>query len=85
MERLSYEVLQQLVQGENPELAQQLVLSTILGQPDASSWHRQLLSLSFLRSLLAKDARNLLHALATSTSEKLEEQSYITGWRGATK
>ena len=77
LERLSYEVLLRLTKSEKPELAQQLVLRTILDRPDASSWHRKLLSISFMNSLSAKDAHHMLLAFATAIGEKLEEQSYI--------
>lgn len=77
LERLSYNALLALVNGDKPELAQCLVLRTILDRPDASSWHRSLLSLGFMRSLSAKDAHEMLLAFATSIGEKLEEQSYV--------
>ena len=77
LERLSYEVLLRLAKSDKPELAKQLVLRTILGRPDASSWHRQLLSVSFMKSLSAKDAQEMLLAFATEIGEKLEEQSYV--------
>ena len=78
LERLSYEVLQGLTQSDNPELAQQLVLQTIIDRPDASSWHRQLLSVPFMNSLSAQNAHDMLLAFATAIGEKLEEQSYVS-------
>lgn len=77
LERLSYEVLLRLAKSEKPELAQQFVLRTILDRPDASSWHRRLLSISFMKCLTAKDAHQMLLAFATAIGEKLEEQSYV--------
>jgi hypothetical protein len=77
LERLSYETLLQLSKGDKPELAQQLVLRTILDRPDASSWHRQLLSVRFLKGLPARKAHEMLLAFATAIGEKLEEQSYV--------
>ncbi|KAF1989107.1 hypothetical protein K402DRAFT_327682 [Aulographum hederae CBS 113979] len=77
LERLSYRVLLRLASSDKPELAQQLVLRTILDRPDASSWHRELLSSSFMKSLCAKDAQELLLAFAAAIGEKLEEQSYV--------
>jgi hypothetical protein len=77
LERLSYEMLLKLATGDKPELAQKLVLQTILDRPDASSWHRQLLSIPFLKSLSSKDAHDMLLAFATAIGEKLEEQSYV--------
>jgi hypothetical protein len=77
LERLSYETLRGLAQSDNPELAQQLILQTIINRPDASSWHRQLLSLPFMNSLNAQNAREMLLAFASAIGEKLEEQSYV--------
>ncbi|KAL5354898.1 hypothetical protein ACLOAV_000989 [Pseudogymnoascus australis] len=77
LERLYYNLLLRLAEGEKPELAQQLVLRTILDRPDSSSWHRQFLSISFMNSLSAKDAHRMLLAFATAIGEKLEEQSYV--------
>ncbi|KFY44992.1 hypothetical protein V494_01214 [Pseudogymnoascus sp. VKM F-4513 (FW-928)] len=77
LEQLSYSVLRRLVNGEKPELAQQLVLRTIIERPDASSWHRQILTLRFLNSLAAEDAHQMLFAFATAIGEKMEEQSYV--------
>ncbi|KFZ05992.1 hypothetical protein V501_07832 [Pseudogymnoascus sp. VKM F-4519 (FW-2642)] len=77
IELLSYELLLQLTKSEKPELAQQLVLRTILDRPDASSWHRLFLSVPFMKSLSAKDAHQMLLAFATAIGEKLEEQSYV--------
>lgn len=77
LERLTYEILLRLAKSENPKLAQQLILQTIIDRPDASSWHRELLSIQFMNSLPAKDAHEMLSAFATAIGEKLEEQSYI--------
>ncbi|OBT63582.1 hypothetical protein VE03_07022 [Pseudogymnoascus sp. 23342-1-I1] len=77
LERLYYSALLQLTESEKPELAQQLVLRTIVDRPDASSWHRQFLSISFMKSLSAKDAHHMLLAFATAIGEKLDEQSYV--------
>jgi hypothetical protein len=77
LETLSYVILLKLSKGDRPELAQQLVLRTILDRPDASSWHRQLLSVKFMKRLSAKDAHDMLLAFAKAIGEKLEEQSYV--------
>jgi hypothetical protein len=77
LERLSYQLVLSLAESDKPQLAQQLVLRTIVDRPDASSWHRQLLSVSFLNSLPAKDAHDMLLSFATAIGEKLEEQSYV--------
>lgn len=77
IERLSYKVLLLLAKGERPELAQPYILQIILQRPDASSWHRLLMSPSFISSLNAKEARGVVLAFANSISEKLEDQSYV--------
>ncbi|KFZ25270.1 hypothetical protein V502_00253 [Pseudogymnoascus sp. VKM F-4520 (FW-2644)] len=77
LERLSYNILLGLAKSEKPELAQQLILRTVIDRPDASSWHRQLLSISFMKSLTAKDANQMLLAFANAIGEKLEEQPYV--------
>ncbi|KAH7329666.1 hypothetical protein B0I35DRAFT_48441 [Stachybotrys elegans] len=51
---------------------QQLVLQ---GDGADSSWHRHILNQSFLSSLPAKMARDLLHLLANAMQEKMREQS----------
>ncbi|OBT75831.1 hypothetical protein VF21_05528 [Pseudogymnoascus sp. 05NY08] len=77
IELLSYQLLLQLTKSEKPELAQQLVLRTILDRPDASSWHRLFLSVPFMNSLSAEDAHQMLLAFSAAIGEKLEEQSYV--------
>ncbi|KAG9229525.1 hypothetical protein BJ875DRAFT_523077 [Amylocarpus encephaloides] len=77
LENISYYALRQLSQSERPELAQQLILRTIIDRPDASSWHRQFLTPGFMNSLSAKDAHQMLLGFATAIGEKLEEQSYV--------
>lgn len=77
MERLSYEALQHLAESDKPQLASDLILKTILERPDASSWHRYLLSIGFLKRLPAKSAEEMFLSFASAIGEKLEEQSYI--------
>ncbi|KAL8689437.1 MAG: hypothetical protein Q9218_004886, partial [Villophora microphyllina] len=77
VEQLTYEALQHLANSDKPELASGLILKTILERPDASSWHRYLLSIGFLKRLPAKSAENILLSFATAIGEKLEEQSYV--------
>lgn len=77
LERLSYSGILHLTQCANPELAKKLVLRTIIDRSDASTWHRQLLSTSFMRSLSAKDAQEMLLDFSSAIGEKLEEQAYV--------
>lgn len=77
LEQMSYNALGKLASSDMPALASPLILQTILDRPDASSWHRILLSVGFLKKLRAEEAHNLLLGLAKGIGEKLEEQSYV--------
>lgn len=77
LERMSYKVLKSLAQSNMPSLASDLVVQTIINRPDASSWHRQLLSEKFLNRLRTKEAHRVLISLARAVGDKLEEQSYV--------
>lgn len=77
LEQMSYRALTKLASSEKPALASPLILQTILERPDASSWHRILLSVGFLKRLQAEEAHELLLGLAKGIGEKLEEQSYV--------
>lgn len=77
LERLSYEALKMLAKSNTPALASDLVVQTIIDRPDASSWHRELLSAGFLKRLRAKEAYEVLFNLARAINDKLEEQSYV--------
>ncbi|KAF4556643.1 Hypothetical protein D9617_1g085210 [Elsinoe fawcettii] len=77
LEQISYRALMALANSDVPALASPLILQTILERPDASSWHRMLLSIGFLKRLQADEAHDLLLDLAKGIGEKLEEQSYV--------
>lgn len=77
LEQMSYQALTKLANSDMPALASPLILQTILERPDASSWHRILLSVGFLKRLRAEEAHELLLGLAKGIGEKLEEQSYV--------
>lgn len=77
LEQMSYNALTKLANSDMPALASPLILQTILERPDASSWHRILLSVGFLKRLRAEEALELLLGLAKGIGEKLEEQSYV--------
>lgn len=77
LESMSYEALMKLRNSGKPALASPLILQTILDRPDASSWHRLLLSPGLLKKLRAEEAHELLMGLAKGIGEKLEEQSYV--------
>lgn len=77
LERMSYEALKMLAGSNTSALASGLVVQTIMERPDASSWHRQLLSTGFLKRLRAREAHDVLVDLAKAIGNKLEEQSYV--------
>ncbi|KAK8110168.1 uncharacterized protein PG998_006625 [Apiospora kogelbergensis] len=77
LESLSYSALLRLAESDNPGLAHELIVQTILERPDASSWHRQFLSTGYLKRLPPKDAQAVLLGLARGVGEKLEEQSFV--------
>lgn len=77
LESISYAALLQLAGSDEPRLAHDLILQTILERPDASSWHRQFLSAGYLKRLPAQDAQSVLFGLARGIGEKLEEQSFV--------
>jgi hypothetical protein len=77
IESLTYQCLLALAKGDKPSLAEDLIVRIIIDRPDASSWHRQMLSLSFFKRLPAKNAEQLLLGFAKAIGEKLEEQSYV--------
>ncbi|KAL1877508.1 hypothetical protein Daus18300_002496 [Diaporthe australafricana] len=77
LELMAYGALSTLARSSTPGLALPLILQTILDRPDASSWHRGILSPGLLKNLRAAEAHELLMGLAKGIGEKLEEQSYV--------
>ena len=77
LENISYAALLQLAGSDDPSLAHDLILQTILERPDASSWHRQFLSTGYLKRLPAQEAQAVLFGLARGIGGKLEEQSFV--------
>ena len=73
-ERMAYRLLMLLSRSDRPHLASTLIVRTVLDRPDASSWHRQLLSKRFLRNLAAGQAQDILYLFASSILETLQRQ-----------
>ena len=73
-ERMAYRLLMLLSKSDRPHLASTLIVRTVLDRPDASSWHRQLLSRRFLRNLSAGQAQDIFSLFASSILETLERQ-----------
>ncbi|KAI0100878.1 hypothetical protein GGR51DRAFT_341287 [Nemania sp. FL0031] len=77
MEHLSYRVVSKLAYSNTPILARDLIRRVIIEHPEASSWHRQFLSIGYMRDLPAEAAKTMLLSFAAAIGEKLEEQSYV--------
>ena len=75
--RKAYSLLKLLSAGDRPQYASTLILQNIMRGPQFSSWHRQLLTRSFLASLCAKDAESMVSAFASSIRGKLETQASL--------
>lgn len=73
-ERTAFGLLKSLSRSDRPDLASNLIVRTILDRPDASSWHRQLLSKGFIRSLWAGEAQDIISIFAASILERLQRQ-----------
>ena len=73
-ERMAYRLLMLLSRSDRPHLVSTPIVRTVLDRPDASSWHRQLLSKRFLKNLAAGQAQDILSLFASSTLETLERQ-----------
>ncbi|KAI0443180.1 hypothetical protein F4803DRAFT_516542 [Xylaria telfairii] len=77
IEQLAYQVVAKLAHSDTPTLARDLIRRAIIEHPEASSWHRQFLSIGYMRDLPAEAAKSMLLSFATAIGEKLEEQSYV--------
>lgn len=68
------QLLALLTKSDRPQIAFDLILSTIIDRPDTSSWHRQFLSSALLCRLPPAHARHLSTSFAQAIERKLEEQ-----------
>ena len=73
-EHIAYRLLRVLSKSDRPQLASDLIVRTILDHPNASSWHRQLLTKSLVRNLFAEQAQHMITLFASSILESLERQ-----------
>lgn len=78
-ERTAYQLLKLLSRSDRPNLASNLIVRFILDRPDASSWHRQLLTKSFIRNLWAAEAQDIISFFASSILEILQHQVTSSG------
>ncbi|KAF2754373.1 hypothetical protein EJ05DRAFT_139577 [Pseudovirgaria hyperparasitica] len=74
-ERVAYQLLRLLTLSDAPQLASSLILRAVLDHPDASSWHRLVLSPRFLRRMSASRVRAFMASFADEIRQKLALQS----------
>ena len=60
---------------DKPQVASDLVLSTIIDHPETSSWHRQFLTSTLLSRLSPSEAREMLQRFAKAIEVKLGKQA----------
>lgn len=70
---MAYKFLLLLAESDRPSLATDFILKIVIDRPDSSSWHRQLLSMGFLRSLSANQAKALIQSFADAIQQKTKE------------
>ncbi|TLD30390.1 hypothetical protein PspLS_02932 [Pyricularia sp. CBS 133598] len=74
---LAHRSLAELARRDISSNTRRLIIEEVMGSPEASTWHRQFLSIGIFRNLPAKEAEGLLLDFAAAIGEKLEEQSYV--------
>lgn len=74
LKRCTFQLVKMLVHCDRPTLASDLVLRVVLDRPQSSSWHRQLLSQSFLRRLPASDAQDCISKFAKAIISRTRQQ-----------
>lgn len=74
LERILYELIGFLASSDRPQLAADLSIRIVLNRPDASSWHRRLLGITYLKSLPLADVQLFFSKFGQSLSERLHEQ-----------
>jgi hypothetical protein len=71
VQELALTLLVRLIESDRPALAQDMALHVLLNRPEASSWHRQLLKLSYLRRMSSSDAKAFIERFADSILERM--------------
>jgi hypothetical protein len=74
LERILYELVGFLASSDRPQMAADLSVRIIMDRPDASSWHRKLLSIGYLRSLPHADVQVFFSNFVKVLSDRLDEQ-----------
>ncbi|KAL5417684.1 hypothetical protein PMIN04_007642 [Paraphaeosphaeria minitans] len=78
LERHTFQLVRMLVCCDRPNLASDLVVHIVLDRPQNSSWHRQLLSKSFLRRLPAAAAQECVSTFAKAIISITKKQAAIS-------
>ena len=73
-EFVALELLKLLMKSDRPALALPLIMNTILQRPDASSWHRQLLTPGLLRRLSTNEVFQLVSDLSYEMLDTLKKR-----------
>jgi hypothetical protein len=73
--RVAYSLLKLLVKSDNPSLAIDLVLESVLDRPNDSSWHRSLLTSAFFERLSYYQAQTCLRKFSSEIQRRLKEQA----------
>lgn len=77
VERVAFNLIKLLTSCDRPELASDVVIQAIITRPDASSWHRRLLSRTYLKRLHSMAASAFILAFTKTVIDKLNEQSTV--------
>lgn len=83
LENHTLRLIKLLTKCDRPALALELVVQIVLDRPDNSSWHRQLLSRSFVRRLPASAAQDCMDVFAKAIITSVERQNAETASREA--
>ncbi|KAF2279594.1 uncharacterized protein EI97DRAFT_482233 [Westerdykella ornata] len=75
LENKAFTLLALLSKSDRPGLATDMAVETILQRPEASSWHRSLLSPRIFRRLSASESRQCFVAFENAIIAKLDEQA----------
>jgi hypothetical protein len=75
LEKRTLELVRMLTHCDRPTLASDLVVRIVLDRPQNSSWHRQLLSPSFLRRLSPAAALECISLFSKAVISSIEQQA----------
>lgn len=75
LESRTWKLLKMLTRCDRPSLASNMVVRMVLGRPQNSSWHRELLSHRFLRRLPARGVRDCIENLSKAIITRIEQSA----------